>query len=320
MKRLLKSSKILTKMPNLSTKLGKLNLKNPLILAAGILGTNAELLNRVAENGAGAVTTKSFSINQRKGYENPSVIELIENGQKIGLLNAIGLANPGVDKFKDEMEKFKSYKTDTKLIASIFGTIVEFPKLAEMCEDYADAIEIDVSCPHVDDSISKNPKILKNLIGEIKGLISKMLIIKISPNVTDIKEIAKAAIDGGCDAIAAINTLRAMKIDINFAKPILANRFGGYSGIGIKPIAVAKIYEIYSVIKNENLDIPIIGIGGITTGEDAIEMLMAGASAVGIGSAIYYRGIDAFGKILNEMNEFMKEHNYKNIEDRKSVV
>jgi len=307
-------------MPDLSTRLGKLNLKNPLILAAGILGTNADLLKRVVESGAGAVTTKSFSINKRKGYENPTVIELIENRQKIGLLNAIGLANPGFEKFKEEMEKFKSYNLDTKLIASIFGTIAEFPKLAGMCENYADAIEIDVSCPHVDDSISKNPKILKNLTGEIKGLISKPLIVKISPNVTDIKEIAKAAIDGGCDAIAAINTVKAMKIDINFGKPILANKFGGYSGIGIKPIAVAKVYEIYSMMKKENLDVPIIGIGGTTTGEDAIEMLMAGASALGIGSVIHYREIDVFGKILNEMDEFMKEHNYKNIEEIKGIA
>ncbi len=307
-------------MPDLSTKLGKLNLKNPLILAAGILGTNAELLKRIAENGAGAVTTKSFSINGRKGYENPTVIELTENGQKIGLLNAIGLSNPGFEKFKEELEKFKSYNLDTKLIASIFGTIDEFPNLAGMTENFTDAIEIDVSCPHVDDSISKNPKILKNLIKEIKGIIAKPLIVKISPNVTDIKEIAKAAIDGGCDALAAINTVRAMKIDINFAKPVLANKFGGYSGIGIKPIAMAKIYEIYSMMKKENLNVPIIGIGGITTGEDAIEMLMAGASAVGIGSAIRDRGTDVFKKISAEMDKFMSEHNYKTIEEIKGIA
>ncbi|OQX21913.1 MAG: dihydroorotate dehydrogenase B catalytic subunit [Candidatus Altiarchaeales archaeon A3] len=291
-----------------------------MILAPGILGTNAYLLKRVAESGAGAVTTKSFSINERKGYENPTVIELIENEQRIGLLNAIGLANPGFEKFKKELEKFKSHNSDTALIVSIFGTIDEFSKLAGMTENYADAIEIDVSCPHVDDSISKNPKILKNLISEIKDIISNPLIVKISPNVTDIKEIAKAAIDGGCDALAAINTVRAMKIDINFAKPVLANKFGGYSGTGIKPIAVAKIYEIYSMMKKENLDVPLIGIGGVTCGNDAIEMLMAGASAVGIGSAVYYRGIDVFGKILNEMNEFMNEHNYKNIEEIKGIA
>jgi len=302
-------------MSDLSVKLGKLHLKEPLILAAGILGTNAELLKRIAENGAGAVTTKSFSINERKGYENPTVIELIENRQKIGLINAIGLANPGFEKFKSELEKFKSFNLEAKLIASVFGTIDEFPKIAEMACGYADAVEIDVSCPHVDDSISKEPKILKNLVKEIKGSITKPLIVKISPNVTDIEEIAKAAIDGGCDVIAAINTVRAMKIDINFAKPVLANKFGGYSGIGIKPIAVGKVYEIYSMMKKEGLNVPIIGIGGITTGEDAVEMLMAGASAVGIGSAVHYRGIDVFKKISDEMNKFMDEHNYKELEE-----
>jgi len=307
-------------MPDLSVRLGKLNLKNPLILAAGILGTNAELLKRIAENGAGAVTTKSFSLNPRKGFDNPTVIELIENGQKIGLLNAIGLANPGFENFKYELEKFKSYNLDTKLIASVFGTIKEFPKIAEMTCNYADAVEIDVSCPHVDDRISKNPKILKDLIKEIKGSITKPLIVKLSPNVTDIGKIARSAIEGGCDVISAINTVKALKIDINFAKPILANKFGGYSGIGIKPIAIAKIYEIYSMMKKENIDVPIIGIGGVITGEDAIEMIMAGASAVGIGSAIHYRGIDVFGKILNEMEKFMKDFNYKNIEEIRGIA
>lgn len=289
----------------LSTKLGKLKLKNPTILAAGILGTNAELMKKVSENGAAAVTTKSVSPNPRKGYENPTVIEM-----ETGLLNAVGLANPGIDEFKKELIKFKNFRLDTLLIGSCFGEIREFPKIAAEMEEYSDAIELDVSCPHVDDSTAKNPKLLRDLVKDVKSTTKKPLIVKLSPNVTDIKECAKAAVDGGCDIITAINTLRGMKIDINFGKPVLSNKLGGYSGKGIKPIAIAKVYEISNTV-----DVPIIGTGGITNGEDAVEMIMAGASAVGIGSGIYYRGIEVFSKICTEIEEFMKKNNYKNIED-----
>jgi len=289
----------------LSTKLGKLRLRNPTVLAAGILGTSAELMKRVSENGAAAVTTKSVSLDPMRGYENPTVIEI-----ETGLLNAIGLANPGIKEFKKELIKFKNFSLDTLLIGSCFGKIHEFPKVAAEMEEYSDAIEIDVSCPHVDDSIAKNPELLKNLVKDVKSIIKKPLIVKLSPNVTDIKECAKAAVDGGCDIISAVNTLRGMKIDINFGKPILSNKLGGYSGKGIKPIAVAKVYEI-----SNSVDVPIIGIGGVTTGEDAVEMIMAGASAVGVGSGVYYRGIEVFSKINIEIKEFMKKNNYKNIED-----
>lgn len=289
----------------LSTNLGKLKLKNPTVLAAGILGTDAQLLRRVCINGAAAVTTKSVSLKPRKGYENPTVIEI-----ETGLLNAIGLANPGITKFKKELIKFKNFKLDSLLIGSCFGEIHEFPKIAAEIEEFSDAVELDVSCPHVDDSIAKNPKLLRNLVKDVKSVTKKPIIVKLSPNVTDIKECAKAAVDGGCDIITAINTVRGMKIDINFGKPVLSNKLGGYSGKGIKPIAIAKVYEI-----SNSVDVPIIGTGGITNGEDAIEMIMAGASAVGIGSAIYYRNIEVFSKICSEIKDFMEKNNYKNIHE-----
>lgn len=295
---------------NLQTNLKNLKLKNPLILSAGILGTNAELLKRVADNGAAAVTTKSFSINPRKGHNNPVIVEL-----ECGLLNAIGLANPGMENMIEEMKKFKNFKTDTLLIASIFENEENFPKLANTVEKYCDAIELDISCPNIENEIIKDKKKIKKIVKDVKSVISIPLIVKLSPNVENICEYAEYAIDGGCDIISAINTVKGMKIDINFAKPILTNKFGGYSGKGIKPIAIAKIYEIYKFIKENNYEIPIIGIGGIVNGEDAIEAIMAGASAVGIGTGIYYKNFEIFKEILHTMNEFMEKNNYKTIKE-----
>jgi len=304
---------------NLKINLKNLKLKNPLILSAGILGTNAELWKRIAENNAAAITTKSFSINPRKGHENPTVIEL-----ECGLLNAIGLANPGMEKMKEEMKKFKNFnenfKLNTSLIASIFEEKNNFPTLANNIEKYCDAIELDVSCPNVENKIFKNKKILKNIVKDVKGNITKPLIVKLSPNVENISDYVEAAIEGGCDMISAINTVKAMKIDINFAKPILANKFGGYSGKGIKPIAIAKIYEISKFIRENGYDVPVIGIGGMTNGNDVIEAIMAGASAVGIGTGIYYRNIKIFKEILNEIEKFMEENNYKSIEEMRGLA
>lgn len=295
---------------NLQANLKGLKLRNPLTLSAGILGTSAELWKRVIENGASCITTKSFSINPRKGHENPTVIEL-----ETGLLNAIGLANYGMEKMKEEMEKFKNFRLDASLVASIFETEENFSILANEIEKYCDAIELDVSCPNVENVIIKDKKILKRIVREVKSVIKKPLIVKLSPNVYDITEYAEACIEGGCDIISAINTVKGMKIDINFAKPILSNKFGGYSGKGIKPIAIAKVYEISKFIKENGYNIPIIGIGGITTGNDVIEMMMAGASCVGIGSGIYYRNIGIFREILKEIEKFMDENNYKSIKE-----
>jgi len=269
---------------------------------------DAGSMKRISKSGSGGVVTKSIGINPRKGYPNPTVIEI-----ECGILNAMGLPNPGIDEFKYEIIELK--KSDIKIIGSIFGSnSEEFIKLAEKMEEYgSDAVELNMSCPHAKGyglEIGSDPDIVYEIVKKVKQKINIPVFVKISPNLHNIIEIAQIIEKAKADAIVAINTVKAMKIDIDIRKPVLANKIGGYSGKAIKPIGVRCVYEIY-----ENTKIPIIGVGGITSGEDAIEYILAGASAIEIGSAIYYRGIDVFNKICKEIKNWMKENKIERISD-----
>jgi dihydroorotate dehydrogenase (NAD+) catalytic subunit len=297
---------------SLKTELGKIKLNNPTILASGILGVSGKLLKRVAESGAGAITTKSIGKEPRSGHANPTVLEF-----GYGIINAVGLSNPGYEKFKEEIKIAKEGKVP--VIASIFaGNPEEFAFLAKEMEDAkADAIELNISCPNImrgeviGEAIGKDPDLCYDVVKAVKKAVGIPVIAKLTPNVNDIKLIAKSVEEAGSDAISAINTLGpGMLIDVETAKPILANKFGGLSGPAIRPIAIRCVYEIYETVK-----IPIIGIGGIMTGKDAIEMMMAGASAIGIGSGIYYRGLDVFKKVCDEIREFLESHEYSNLKE-----
>ena len=269
---------------------------------------DAGSMTRIFKSGAGGIVTKSIGLKPREGYNNPSAVEL-----ECGLLNAMGLPNPGIDEFKDEIIQLK--KAKIPIIGSIFGSnSKEFTILANKMQDSgADALELNMSCPHAKGyglEIGSDSKIVEEITSNVKKSVSIPVFVKISPNLTDISKIAQSAEKGGADAIVAINTVKAMKIDIETQRPILSNKIGGYSGKAIKPIGIRCVYEIY-----KKIDIPIIGVGGITTGEDAIEYIMAGASAVQIGSAVYYRGINTFDKICKEMKAWMKKNNYKKIDE-----
>lgn len=289
---------------DLSVKLCGVKLKSPLVLASGILGTDAEILFRVAKTGIGAVTTKSCGLLPRLGHENPTVV-----AWEHGLLNAVGLTNPGVEKEVEEIKKLKSLlkNSDTKIIASFFGcTVREFGKIAAiLSKAEPDFLEANISCPNTMDEFGRpfaaSAKETYEIVKNVKKASKIPLIVKLSPNVTDIASIAKAAEEGGADAVSAVNALLGMIIDTTSGKPILTNKMGGISGPAVKPIAIRCIYQIRKTVK-----IPLIGIGGINTGKDAVEMMMAGATAIGVGSAVYYRGIDCFGKINKEMEEFLK--------------
>jgi dihydroorotate dehydrogenase (NAD+) catalytic subunit len=270
------------------------------------------LLKKVAESGAGAITTKSIGKEPRSGHANPTVLEFGH-----GMINAVGLSNPGYEKFKEEIKIAKEGKVP--VIASIFaGNPEEFAFLAKEMEDAkADAIELNISCPNImrgevfGEAIGKDPDLSYDVVKAVKKAVRIPVITKLTPNVNDIKIIAKSVEEAGSDAISAINTLGpGMLIDVETAKPILANKFGGLSGPAIRPIAVRCVYEIYETVK-----IPIIGIGGIITGKDAIEMMMAGASAIGIGSGIYYRGLDVFKKVCDEIREFLESHEYSSLKE-----
>lgn len=298
----------------LSTKISSIRLKNPLILSSGILDLTAPMMKRIAANGAAAITTKAIGLEERPGHKSPA---LIANDHY--LMNAMGLCNPGYKNYADEIKDFKRSDVPVPLIANIFSETAEgFVTVGKALEKYgADALELNFSCPNaakgenLGEAIGKDPNLVKEYTKKIKKSVGIPVIVKLTPNVDDITEAAKAAESGNADAISAINTLGpGMAINIEAAKPILANKFGGVSGPAIKPIAIASVYKIYETVK-----IPIIGIGGITDGRDAIEMLMAGASAVGIGSAIHYRGMDAFKKITSEMQEWMDKEGYSKVKE-----
>ena len=293
----------------LSTSIANIELGNPLILASGILDTTGNMMRKIAGY-AGAITTKSVSLNPRDGHKNPTVIETNDY-----MLNAIGLSNPGIDEFIDEIKIVK--KTKKPVIGSIIGcNEEEFAKLARKIGNYVDAVEINVSCPNIinekiGQEIGKDPELVAKIVKKVKDSVHIPIIVKLTPNVDDIVIIAKAAESAGADAITAINSLGpGMAINIEARKPVLSNKFGGMSGPAIKPVAIADVYKIYEAVK-----IPIIGTGGIVHGKDAIEMLMAGASAVGVGSAVYYRGYDVFKKITNEMLAWMKKNKIKSIKE-----
>ncbi|MBU0498113.1 MAG: dihydroorotate dehydrogenase [Candidatus Thermoplasmatota archaeon] len=295
-------------MPDLTTRLCTIKLRNPTILASGILDEDANTMQRVYHNGAAAVVTKSIGITPRDGYPNPTLIDL-----DYCLLNAMGLPNPGIDEYLPEIQQTVHNKIPT--IASIYGaTPHEFTTLAtKMQSAGAHALELNLSCPHAKHyglQIGCDKDLITHIIQAVKQAVHIPVFPKLSPNVTDIVDIATTAADAKADGIVAINTLKAMKIDLDLQRPILANAIGGLSGKALKPIGVRCVYELA-----EHLDIPIIGVGGILTGEDALEYIMAGATAVQIGSGIYYRQIDIFTKICSEITTWMNNHNYRNLSE-----
>ena len=269
---------------------------------------DAGSMERIFKSGAGAVVTKSIGLKPRDGYPNPTVVEL-----EHGILNAMGLPNPGIKEFKNEIKQLK--KSNVPVIGSIFGSNKnEFVELSEKMQSYGtDALELNMSCPHARGyglEIGSDSTLVREITSKVKESNKIPVFVKISPNLTNIVEIAKSAEKGNADAIVAINTVKAMKIDLELEMPVLANKIGGYSGKAIKPIGVRCVYDI-----SKNVNIPVIGVGGITTGEDALEYIMAGASAVQIGSGVYYRGIDIFKKVCSEMESWMKNHSYNSLSE-----
>jgi dihydroorotate dehydrogenase (NAD+) catalytic subunit len=300
--------------PKLSIKIGPLQLQNPLVLASGVMGTSASLLYRVAQSGAGAVTAKSCGPEPRAGHPNPVMVEWAG-----GLLNAIGLTNPGA---REEVALLKAAKnqlepTGAALFASIFaGTAEEFGQVAGIiAEAGPDLIEVNISCPNVRDDFgtpfAADEESALSVTQAVKRAVGAIPIaVKLAPNVPNIGRIAAAVVDAGADAITAINTMPGMVIDPEAKQPILSNRTGGISGPALKPIALRCVAEIAKTV-----DVPIIGTGGVITGRDAIEMIMAGATAVGVGSAYWYRGPEAFETIIEEMKAFMLEHDIQTLEE-----
>jgi len=278
----------------LKTKICGIELRNPLILASGFLGTDRGILQKVYESGAGAVTTKSLGPKKNQGHENPTV-----TGYGDGVMNAVGLSCPSPE---EALEKFS--ETTFPLIVSIYGkTPDDYGKLVKTFSSIGVAYELNISCPNVSGTIiSTDPDLTSQTVKAAKKQTKKPIIAKLTPNVTDIIPIAKSAEKAGADAINAINTLGpGMVIDINTKKPILTNKKGGVSGLPIKPVAIRCVYDIFESVK-----IPIIGTGGVNSWQDAIEMILAGATAVGIGSALTYQDLPVFKTLTSGIESYLK--------------
>jgi dihydroorotate dehydrogenase (NAD+) catalytic subunit len=263
----------------LNIGIGKLTLNNPTMLASGIMGSAASTLRRIMSCGAGAVVTKSIGLLPREGHPGPVLVEVPE-----GYLNAMGLPNMGLA-FLDELKILSTDEERKPIVVSIFGNCPDdFVELSETFCQYADALELNLSCPHAQGfgiEVGSDPAAVKAITNSVSKHVDIPVWVKLTPNVTDITALGKAAEKGGADAVVAINTVKAMVIDVGCARPVLGNVFGGLSGSAIKPIAVKCVYDLYSA-----LTIPVIGVGGICNYEDALEFIMAGASAIQIGSAV----------------------------------
>ena len=299
---------------NLKQTVLGVDFENPTVLASGIWGITSASWKRVAENGAGGVTTKSLWLKEHKGHPNPTVIET-----EHWTLNAVGLPDAGVEKAKEEIGKYMEEKPAPLIANIVAGSIDDFVKIAEaIVELKPDLLEVNISCPNVDDEFGKpfacsapDAADVTKKVKEVSGDIP--VFMKLSPNVNNIGEVAIACAEAGADGFTAINTVGpGMAIDLRSRMPILSNKVGGLSGQAIKPIAVRCIADVYKATDGK---LPIIGTGGVYTGEDALELMLAGATLIGIGTAIGARGQEVFGKVAEEMNAWCEVEGIKEISE-----
>lgn len=294
------------KKPSLAMEIAGIRMKNPLILASGVLDTHAETMERIAEH-AGAVVTKSIGAEERKGYDNPVIFEF-----EHGVLNAMGLPNPGIEKFGVEMKKLLGGKSP--VIGSIFGKDEEeFAFLARKMEEYGAAgVELNLSCPHASGygmEVGREPARVKSIVSAVRSCVKIPVFVKLTPNVTDIVALGLAAEEGGADAVVAINTVRGLRIDIEFQRSVLSAGIGGYSGPGILPIGLRCVFELKGALK-----IPIIGCGGIIRWENVVEYLLAGASAVQIGTALG-KNPGLFKELEQGLRRYLERKGYLRVEE-----
>ncbi|EGD47204.1 dihydroorotate dehydrogenase family protein [Ruminiclostridium papyrosolvens DSM 2782] len=293
---------------DLSTNIAGVQFDNPVIMASGTYGFGKEYSEYVDLNQIGGISVKGLTLKERKGNKPPRIAET-----PAGILNSVGLQNPGVEVFiKEDLPFLKKYKT--KIIANIAGnTIEEYCEMAEILGDsQVDAIEMNVSCPNVKAgclAFGTSPKGIEEITSAVKKYCKQPLIVKLTPNVSDIKSIAMAAEGAGADCISLINTILGLAIDINKKKPILANNFGGLSGPAVKPIALRMVYEAAHSVK-----IPVIGMGGISSWEDAVEFILVGASAVMVGTANFVNPTIPI-EIVNGIEKYLEHHGHTGLDE-----
>lgn len=294
-------------MADLSVNIAGLEWKNPVTTGSGTFGFGREYANYFDLSNIGAICLKALSAKPRLGNKSPRIAEVTS-----GILNSVGLQNPGAEYFvENELPWLRKF--DTKLIGNLCGSSIEdYVEVAKILDDKLDMFELNISCPNVKEggmAFGTNASMVEEITAKVKSVSKVPLIVKLSPNVTDIAEMARAAEAGGADAVSLINTLLGMKIDIKTRRPILNNNMGGMSGPAVKPVAVRMVYQVRRAVK-----IPIIGMGGISTGEDAIEFLLAGADAVSVGTAGI---VDPYAwiKVRNGINDYLDQNGYASVKD-----
>lgn len=306
-------TKSMGKKPDLSVKIAGVSLKNPVMSASGTFGSGREYGEYVDLNRLGAVVVKGVSLTPWKGNPTPRVAETYG-----GMLNAVGLQNPGVDSFIEKDIPFlKQY--DTRIIVNVSGkSMEEYSSVVEkLAETEVDMLELNISCPNIKEggiAFGTDPQMAALVVKQVKKVAKQPLIVKLSPNVTDITEIAKAVESEGADAVSLINTLMGMAIDIHQKKPLLGNIMGGLSGPAIKPVALRMVYQVGKAVQ-----IPVIGMGGITNGEDAAEFILAGATGVAVGTANFSDPCATI-KVLEGLEAYMIEQGFSSIEEIKQAM
>jgi len=297
---------------DLTVNLGKLKLKNPVITASGTFGYGMEYLEYCPPEKLGAVTVKGISIFPWEGNRTPRTAEVFG-----GMLNSIGLQNPGVEKFINDSNYLPALKKrGATVIVNIWGrTIDDYRNVAEILDANSDgisAIEINISCPNIKEggiAFGTDLHLAQRVVSAVRSVTSLPLITKLSPNVTRITDFASAVVDAGTDIISLINTLIGMAIDVKSRKPRIASVMGGFSGPAIKPVAVRMVYEVAKAV-----DVPIIGMGGISSSEDAIEFLLAGADAIAVGTAIF-ADPELPLKIIDGINNYLDNNSLRNVSE-----
>lgn len=298
---------------NMSVNIAGVEWKNPVTVASGTFGSGAEYSEFTDLNKLGAVTTKGVANVPWPGNPTPRVAEVYG-----GMLNAVGLQNPGIELFcKRDIPFLKQY--DTKIIVNVCGHSTEeyVEVVKRLADEPVDMLEINISCPNVKEggiAFGQDPKAVEAITREMKKYAKQPVIMKLSPNVTDITEMARAAEAGGADAVSLINTITGMKIDVNRRKFVLANKTGGMSGPAIHPVAVRMVYQTAQAIK-----IPIIGMGGIMTAEDAIEMILAGATAISVGTANFVNPKTTI-EIVDGIKKYMEKYHVNDIKELVGAV
>jgi len=297
--------------PDISTQVGAIKIERPTMLASGILGISLDVFDRLHKDGAGAVVTKSLSKEPWEGYPNPTVV-----GVKTGYLNAVGLSNPGAPYFA----KMISLNKTVPIIVSLVGSIPEdFVFMIKQFENVKIlGYELNLSCPHVEKvglEVGDDPELVHKIVKSVKSQSQVPVIAKVGLGSSDYLETVRIACESGVDAITAINTVRAMAIDVETTRPILSHKIGGLSGSAIKPIAVRCVYEISS-----KFDVPVIGCGGVSDWEDAIEFILAGASAVQIGSALVDKWVGVFSEINSGISKYMEKKNFSKIKEMVGIA